>query len=121
MDLPQGALIDDADRKAARAGFWQTLGMELDFGSPRPAARGFETIAEGDPVAFGREFARQRAERSDPPEVERARNLLVRGVGLPSEADGTMLRLAARTFGDPVPVDTRHRLRAGFREWLEAH
>lgn len=119
MNLPAGAHVDDADRKAARAGFWQTLGMELDFGSPRPAARRMEPIAERDPVSFGRVFAKQWSAQADGAEVERARTLLEKGIGLPSEADGALLRMAASVFGDPVPVDIRHRLRDGFKAGLQ--
>ncbi|MFN8617222.1 MAG: NYN domain-containing protein [Dehalococcoidia bacterium] len=118
MDLPPGELIGDGDRKAARAGFWQSLGMELDVGRPRPRPR-YEPISEGDPFAYGRAFARQWAGISDPADVERARNLVQRRIGLPSDADAAMLRHAAAAFGDPVPVDVRHRLRAGFGEELE--
>lgn len=119
MGLPEGALIDDADRKAARAGFWQALGMELDPGATKSRRGGYEPIAETDPVAFGRAFAAQWVARSGAEEVERARSLIEKRIGLPSDADGAMLRLAAATFGDPVPVDIKHRLREGFREGLE--
>jgi uncharacterized LabA/DUF88 family protein len=119
MDLPPGSLIDDVDRKAARAGFWQALGMELDLGRPRIAAR-FDPIPETDPFSYGRAFGVQWASRSDPAEVERARNLLEKRIGLPSDADAVLLRMAAGHFGDPVPVDIRHRLRDGFREAIES-
>lgn len=120
MGLAPGAQVDDADRKAARAGFWQTLGMELDLGPSRGAAPRYEDITERDPVAFGRAFARQWAKQSDPADVERARNLLAKRVGLPSEADAVLLRMASHSFGDPVPVNIRHRLRDGFRDGLES-
>ena len=120
MDLPPGAHVDDADRKAARAGFWQTLGMELDFGQRRGSAPRYETITERDGVAYGRAFAKQWAAQSASSDVERARNLLAKGVGLPSDADGVLLRMASQTFGDPVPPDVRHQLRRGFRDALEA-
>lgn len=120
MGLPEGAFVEDGDRKAARAGFWQALGMELDSSARKTRLGGYEPIVERDPVAFGRAFAGQWVMRSGAEEVERARSLIEKRIGLPSDADGAMLRLAAPTFGDPVPVDVKHRLREGFREGLEA-
>ena len=115
MGLPFGAHVDDGDRKAARAGFWEVLGLELDVGEPRrPAYRAFDPIADRDPMAYGRAFAEQWLQRADAGEVERARNLAQKRVGLPADADAQLLRMASATFGDPVPVDARHRLRDGF-------
>lgn len=114
MGLPHGARIEDAERKAARAGFWQALGMELDFGGSESRRARFDPIDESDPVEFGRAFARQWAAQSARPEIVRAQNLVEKRIGLPSDADGTLLRLAAARFGDPVPVEVRHRLREGF-------
>ena len=115
LGLPFGSHVDDVDRKAARAGFWEVLGLQLDVGEPRrPAYRAFDLIVERDPIAYGRAFAEQWLERADGAEVERARNLAQKRVGLPADADAQLLRMAAAVFGDPVPVDARHRLRDGF-------
>ncbi len=120
MGLPEGAFVEDGDRRSARAGFWQALGMELDLGARRSQQAGYEPIAERDPVAFGRAFARQWIARSSAEEIERARNLIEKRIGLPSDADAALLRLAAVTLGDPVPVDVKHRLRDGFKDGLES-
>jgi hypothetical protein len=117
--LPSGAHIEDEDRRAARAGFWQTLGLELDLGIRRRPDAEFPEIAEREPIGFGQAFAAEWAKRAAPSEVERARTLRAKRVGLPSEVDRLLLRLAARTFGDPVPVDMRHQLREGFGRWLD--
>lgn len=120
MDLPAGSLIGDAERRAARAGFWHALGMELDIGHRRTPLAAYEPISATDPLEFGRAFARQWVERSSPAEVEHARTLLEKRIGLPSDADATLLRMAASTFGDPVPVEVKHRLREGFRYAFES-
>jgi uncharacterized LabA/DUF88 family protein len=115
LGLAYGTFVEDGDRKAARAGFWEALGLELDYGQGHRTARPtFEPIAERDPVAFGKAFAGQWIDRTDAAEVERARGLANRGIGLPFEADAQLLRAATAVFGDPVPVAVRHRLREGF-------
>ncbi len=120
MGLDFGAHIEDADRRAARAGFWQALGLELDFGPRRgPANLSFDPIAERDPAAFGRAFARQWIARVGDEDVQRARALANKRVGLPIDADARLLRMASELFGDPVPVAARHRLRDGFLDELQ--
>ncbi len=119
MGLPPGERIGDSERKAARAGFWQTLGMELDFGGGRNRPVDVEPIRETDPLEFGREFARRWAERASTREIQGAQNLIEKRIGLPSDVDGALLRLAKDVFGDPVPVEVRHRLRDGFGRELQ--
>ncbi len=120
MGLDFGAHIEDADRRAARAGFWQALGLELDFGQRRgPASLTFEPIVERDPVAFGRAFALQWIARVSDEDVQRARALANKRIGLPIDADARLLRMAVEVFGDPVPVAARHRLRDGFLDELQ--
>jgi uncharacterized LabA/DUF88 family protein len=120
MGLPEGGLIEDSDRRAARAGFWHALGMELDLGPSKASHAAYEPIDTRDPREFGRSFALQWASRSSSAEIERARSLLEKRIGLPSDADAALLRLASGTFGDPVPVEVKHRLREGFGEGVQS-
>ena len=119
MGMSYGGRVGEDEKRSARAGFWQALGYELE---PRPLEtrqKPFEPIHAADAFAFGRAFAMQWIDRSSVADVEAARQLLERRVGLPSEADRLLLRFGSETFGDPVPIDIRHRLRDGFKDGIE--
>lgn len=112
LGLPTGAMVEDEDRKAARAGFWSALGLAAPESPSRRAP--FPAITANDPEQFGEEFGRAWLARCTAEDSATARRLMENRMGLPAEADRELLRLAAAHFGDPVPSDCRNRLREGF-------
>ncbi len=116
--LPTWARVEEEARIEGRAGFWAALGLG-DRPEPAPN-RELTTINEAVPYQFGIVFSGEWMKRAMPEDVEQARILLLRNIGLPAQVDGLLLRVSAVQFGDPVPVQVKHELRRGFRDGLLA-
>lgn len=114
LGLPAGALVEDRDRKVARAGFWSVLG----FASPEAVPAPGEPIREENPYRFGQVFCDQWKESAPFEEVEQARKLIENRTGLPATVDRELLRAAVSQFGDPVEQRVKEQLRAGFQDAL---
>lgn len=116
--LPSWARVEEEARIEGRAGFWAALGLG-ERPEPMPN-RELTAIQEDIPYQFGIVFASEWMKRATPEDIEQARMLLLRNIGLPASVDGLLLRVSAVQFGDPVPVQTKHELRRGFRDGLLA-
>ncbi len=115
--LPSWARVEEEARIDGRAGFWAALGLGIE----RPDEnREIGTINETNPYQYGLVFAAAWVQRADADEVEQARMLLLRNIGLPAQVDRLLLRVSGNQFGDPVPVQVKHELRRGFRDGLLA-
>jgi uncharacterized LabA/DUF88 family protein len=115
--LPSWARVEEEARIDGRAGFWAALGLGIE----RPDEnREIGPINESNPYQYGLVFAAAWIERAAADEVEQARMLLLRNIGLPAQVDRLLLRVSAQQFGDPVPVQVKHELRRGFRDGLLA-